>query len=82
MKKNRLFKHFRAMFCIFMILTLSTGLLTVSAGESTISDEASGELYLPSDDASADVPPALDAAMKSNKLTYPAYPAFSWETGN
>jgi hypothetical protein len=81
-KKTQLFKHFRTMVHIFVMLALSAGLLTVSAGESTIPAEESGELYLPSDDAMADVTAAIDAAKESNKLTYPEYPAFSWETGN
>ena len=69
MKKTQLFKHFRTMVYIIVILTLSAGLLTASAGESTTPAEESGELYLPSDDAMADVTAAMQAAKESNKLT-------------
>jgi len=67
-KKNQLFKHFRTMVCIFVILGLSAGSFTLSASEATIPPEESGELYLPSDDAMADVTAAIDAARESNKL--------------
>lgn len=69
MKKTQLFKHFRTMAYMFMMLTLSMGLLTASAAEPTIPAEESGELYLPSDDAMADVTAAIQAAKESNKLT-------------
>jgi hypothetical protein len=68
-KKTQLFKHFRTMVYIFMILGLSAGPFTVSASEATIPPEESGELYLPSDDAMADVTAAIQAAKENNKLT-------------
>jgi len=68
-KKTQLFKHFRTMACIFMLLGLSAGTFTLSASEAITPAEESGELYLPSDDAMADVTAAIQAAKESNKLT-------------
>lgn len=68
MKKAQLFKHFQTPAYIFVTLMLSTGLFTVNADEPPVPPEQSGELYLPSDDAMADVETAISAAKKSNKL--------------
>jgi len=67
-KKAQLFKHFQTSAFIFLTLMLSTGLFTVNADEPTTHPEQSGELYLPSDNAMADVETAIGAARESNKL--------------
>jgi hypothetical protein len=68
-KKAQLFKHFRTTAYIWVSLMLSAGVFTANADEPAMSPEQSGELYLPSDDAIADVETAINAARESNKLT-------------
>jgi len=67
--KPQLLKHFQTMVSLFVTLALSAGLLTVNADEPTTSPEESGELYLPSKDAMANVTATINAAKESNKLT-------------
>lgn len=68
MKKTQLFKYFQIMAYIFLTLALSSGLFTLSADDTSTLPEESGELYLPSDNAMADVTAAIDAARKKDKL--------------
>ena len=68
MKKTQLFKHFQTTTCIIAILMISAEFYAANAAEPTVPPEQSGELYLPSNDAMADVESTIDAAKKSNKL--------------
>ncbi len=67
----------RNLICTFLATALSTGLTTTGvlhASEGAAADETAnsptkaGELYLPSEDAMADVSKAIDTARKNNKL--------------
>jgi len=67
-KKIQLFKHFQSTAYIIVTLILSAGLSAANADEPGTPPEQSGELYLPSENAMADVETAIDTARKSNKL--------------